>query len=94
MSTNVNLKLLQRLVEELQKSLDLAEAIKLTGEESNIEYTVEMGKALGLASSISQEGIYLAGDIARVAAKTSQKSSKVDPLWDLFSPKKKIKTES
>lgn len=87
----IDLTLIKRLVQELEASLAEAELLKA----DQVEYTVALGKALGLASSISQEGIYLAGDVARLT-KDSQKSAfkSADSLWDLFGAPKKTKGES
>jgi hypothetical protein len=88
---NVDLSLIKRLVQELETVLSEAQAVKA----DNVEYTIMLGKALGLASCISQEGIYLVSDISELSGNNKRIVFKTkDSLFDLFGTSTKKKIES
>ena len=57
----VNLDLLKKLVSELEKSLDAADAISSDADTTN--YVAELARASGLASVVMQEGSMLVKDV-------------------------------
>jgi hypothetical protein len=70
---NINLELLMRLMQELESSVNDAAVAKIRDPKSS-DYKVELAKALGLASLISQEAILLVADIANIFS-TSESNS-------------------
>lgn len=63
----VNLSLLKALVSELESALDKADALSDAEADQNL-YTIEMSKAMGLASGIMGESGLLIGDIQVLSA--------------------------
>jgi hypothetical protein len=74
----VDLKLLKKLVGELESSLATADGLKDGSDAS--EYVVEMSKCAGLASGVMSESVALIGDIQVLIQKASGLSPKEDPL--------------
>lgn len=66
--TGINLVFLEKLVDELKKSLVLAGQIKAATIEGEIpkEYLIELCKGRGLAQGISDEANLLCGDFKRL----------------------------
>lgn len=62
-----------RLMQELESSVNDAAVAKIRDPKSS-DYKVELAKALGLASLISQEAILLVADIANIFS-TSESNS-------------------
>jgi hypothetical protein len=82
----VNLKILHALVKELETLLDQADALAETEAEPHL-YTVEMSKAMGVASGIMAEAGLLIGDIQVLSSNQSLKAtglSKTDLLDKLM----------
>ena len=79
----ISLDMLKRLVSELETALKNSDAAT-----DPMDYVVEMNKAAGMASGISQEAILLVGDVAALLrlANTPQKPSGI--LEDLIKPLK------
>lgn len=85
-SAKVDLKLLKRLVGELEASLATAEGIKADAEAADgdvQEYIVEMSKCAGLAAGVMAESTCLVGDI-QSAIGHAQSPAKADPLSKLL----------
>jgi hypothetical protein len=61
--SKVSLKLLKRLVDELETSLNAAEAHKAASNPDRDSYVVELSKATGFATNIMSEATLLIGDI-------------------------------
>jgi len=84
MATKVDLSLLKKLTEELEQGLNAAEEKRAAGSSShNLEYLVELSKAMGLASSIAFESAALMQDI-RVLISQGQGPSKEDAIAKLL----------
>ena len=76
MSTRaIDLSLLKRLVLELEKTIDTANQFKNTNPDSH-DSNIEFAKALGLASSLSQESMLIVSDLAHMLV---QHSPEADP---------------
>lgn len=85
-NAKVDLKLLKRLVGELEASLATADGIKEDTEaaEGDVqEYIVEMSKCIGLVTGVVAEATCLLGDI-QVAIGYAQSPPKSDPLSKLL----------
>lgn len=79
----VNLELLKKLVDSLEKTVNGAEELR----ENNVQdYIIEMSKATGLATSTMLEATALVSDIQNAIAATQSPtaSSKSDPLVKLL----------
>ena len=86
-SAKVDLKLLKRLVGELEASLATAEGIKQDTEaaEGDLEeYIVEMSKCAGLAAGVMAESTCLVGDIQAAIGHAQSPPKGSDPLSKLL----------
>ena len=68
--SSVDLTVLKRLVAELEKELENADALKLAGEK--VEWIVSLNKATGLATGLMTESGLLMGDIQLLATGNQQ----------------------
>jgi len=83
--SKVDLTALKRYVAELEVLLEKAEKLK---SHDHIECNVEVNKAMGMASGISQESILLVSDIAKAFSPTAtSKPSSLDILDSYFGKK-------
>ena len=86
----VDLKLIKRLVVELENHLNTAEGIRTSNDFDSVEYFTEMSRAMGVVSGVAQEAACLIGDI-QLTIKDNM-HPKEDLLSILKSPfKKEIK---
>ena len=69
MPSKVDLTLIKKLVDELDKTISLSEKIKESSD--NNEYIIEMSKGIGLCSGIVSEGTMLIADIAELLSTAS-----------------------
>lgn len=86
-TAKVDLKLLKKLVGELETSLVNAEAIKKDAEDAKSDtsdYVVEMSKCAGLAAGIMAESTMLVGDIQNAVHASQGPAPKGDPLSKLL----------
>ena len=81
-NVKVDLKILKRLVGELEASLATAEGIKEDIDTS--DYIVEMSKCVGLTAGIVAESTMLVGDIQHAMHLSSGPAPKSDPLSKLL----------
>jgi hypothetical protein len=85
----VQLTLLKKYVEALEKSLDTADSIKEGADAGSdvTEYMLEMARAAGISMAIMQEASMLVGDMQQLVKSTTSYGVKPasDPLSDLFS---------
>lgn len=91
MKTNqiVDLSLLLRLVSELEKIVGNAANIHNSDADSQ-EYLIEISKAIGLCSSLSQEAILLVGDMAHLfSKKNASANTESNELENILVNKKK-----
>jgi len=93
MANKINLKLLKKLVSQLESTLDRADKIK-EAEGDVVEYVVDLSMATGLAAGIMSEAGMLIGDIqSQILSLQSPAAIKAvagqsDLLDKLFSPNK------
>jgi hypothetical protein len=78
----VDLKLLKKLVGELEASLHTADAIGNAIDPDTVEQTVELSKAVGLCAGIMQEASLLVMDIHSVVRTNSAPVDKSSNLLD------------
>jgi len=89
MAKKVNLEVLNKLVTALQEQITIAEALSETTH--NADRTVELSKAIGIASAISSEALFLVGDIANLSKQAPPAATGLgDDLLSFFGPKKKV----
>ena len=89
-----DLTLMHKLVAELEKQLDdsykLRDTIKETkDQETYFKYVIEISKAVGILSGISQEASLLIGDMQKLIQIASQPNDMEDPtsmLQSILSP--------
>lgn len=84
----VDLTLLKRFVQELEFCLLEADKYKDV-DDTGVEHIVQLSKAIGVASAISQEAILLTTDIAKSSKTLSPKFD--TSLDDIFGLKKGVK---
>ena len=86
----VDLKLLKKLVGELEASLQVAESIKTSVDVDTAEYIVEMSKAAGLCAGVMSEAGMLIGDLqqATIAVQNGGAAPKTDFLNKILGPLK------
>lgn len=86
----IDLKLLKKLVGELEASLQVAESIKTSVDVDTAEYIVEMSKAAGLCAGVMSEAGMLIGDLqqATVAVQNVSGAPKSDFLDKILGPLK------
>lgn len=70
--SSVDLTVLKRLVSELERELETADALKLSGDK--VEWIVALNKATGLATGVMTESGLLMGDIQLLAVGNQQPS--------------------
>ncbi|CAB4196803.1 hypothetical protein UFOVP1290_323 [uncultured Caudovirales phage] len=93
MANKINLKLLKKLVSQLEDTLDKADKIK-ESEGDVVEYVVDLSMATGLAGGIMSEAGMLIGDIQshilslQSPAAIKSMANQADLLDKLFAPNK------
>ena len=88
MSKKIDLKLIKKLLGELEVSLESADGIK-TAKGDVTDYIVELSKSAGLAAGIMQEASMLVMDVqSQALAVQSPAPPKTDVLEKLLGPLK------
>ncbi len=85
----VDLSLLNKLTQELAAHTKKAESIRESGGDNN-DYILELSRAAGVASGITQEATMLIGDYSRLVQLSQPKPTKDDVL-SFLTPLKGVK---
>lgn len=78
----IDLKLLKKLVGELESSIQVAESIKTSIDFDAAEYIVEMSKAAGLCAGVMSEAGMLIGDMQQATLAVQSPSAEKTALLD------------
>ena len=82
--SKIDLTLVTKLVRELATQNEIVEAVDAATSENKSDYTVEVAKAMGLATALKMEAELLAADYARLITLSTVKVGSSDALADFY----------